>query len=239
MLMSNPDAGWYPAPHANNEQRYWDGMQWLEPTQPPVPGKLQSMAANMAANMTSKHDVTGDADAIWAAVGKPITGIGAGRYKLTAEYLLFEKGSLSTKAQQIRTSEIYDVDASQTMTQKARGVGTITLFAERSKDKRREKVLLEDITTFREGVTAINSAAFAARESRRVRENTQHVSYGGSAAPVVGYPHAAAPTTTPVAEAQPAVDLNAELSKLAALKAQGILDDEEFTAAKRQLLGLA
>lgn len=26
-----PAPGWYPAPHANNEQRYWDGAQWLEP----------------------------------------------------------------------------------------------------------------------------------------------------------------------------------------------------------------
>lgn len=25
-----PSAGWYPAPHANNEQRYWDGAQWLD-----------------------------------------------------------------------------------------------------------------------------------------------------------------------------------------------------------------
>ena len=28
---STPAPGWYPAPHANNEQRYWDGTQWLEP----------------------------------------------------------------------------------------------------------------------------------------------------------------------------------------------------------------
>ena len=28
--MSNPAPGWYPAPHANGEQRYWDGAQWLE-----------------------------------------------------------------------------------------------------------------------------------------------------------------------------------------------------------------
>lgn len=27
-----PSAGWYPAPHANNQQRYWDGAQWLEET---------------------------------------------------------------------------------------------------------------------------------------------------------------------------------------------------------------
>ena len=27
-----PPPGWYPAPQANNEQRYWDGAQWHEPT---------------------------------------------------------------------------------------------------------------------------------------------------------------------------------------------------------------
>lgn len=28
-----PPAGWYPAQHANNEMRYWDGARWLEPGQ--------------------------------------------------------------------------------------------------------------------------------------------------------------------------------------------------------------
>lgn len=49
--MSNPAPGWYPAPHANGEQRYWDGSQWQEPAAPtmsvtdnaapgaPVPGQ--------------------------------------------------------------------------------------------------------------------------------------------------------------------------------------------------------
>jgi hypothetical protein len=31
-----PAAGWYPAPHAGNEQRYWDGAQWTEPQPAPV-----------------------------------------------------------------------------------------------------------------------------------------------------------------------------------------------------------
>lgn len=31
MSDQNPAPGWYPAPHANNEQRYWDGAQWIEP----------------------------------------------------------------------------------------------------------------------------------------------------------------------------------------------------------------
>lgn len=30
MTDQSPAPGWYPAPHANNEQRYWDGGQWLE-----------------------------------------------------------------------------------------------------------------------------------------------------------------------------------------------------------------
>lgn len=37
---SLPAAGWYPAAHANGEQRYWDGAAWIEPTAP-VPGPVQ------------------------------------------------------------------------------------------------------------------------------------------------------------------------------------------------------
>lgn len=37
MTDQNPAPGWYPAPHANNEQRYWDGIQWLEPQPPTAP----------------------------------------------------------------------------------------------------------------------------------------------------------------------------------------------------------
>ncbi len=82
---------------------------------------------------------------LWSAVGKPITQIGGGRYTLTPEYLHFESGTLRTNAQQIRTHEIHDVDAKQSMAQKARGLGTITLWADRSGG--REEVKLEDIRT--------------------------------------------------------------------------------------------
>ncbi|WP_231820891.1 Ltp family lipoprotein [Microbacterium resistens] len=37
MSENTPAPGWYPAPHANNEQRYWDGTQWLEPAAPAAP----------------------------------------------------------------------------------------------------------------------------------------------------------------------------------------------------------
>lgn len=37
MSENSPAPGWYPAPHANNEERYWDGAQWSE-NGPAAPG---------------------------------------------------------------------------------------------------------------------------------------------------------------------------------------------------------
>lgn len=47
---------------------------------------------------------------------------------------------------------------------------------------------------------------------------------------------AAAPAPAPAAPAAPAVDVVAELQKLAALKDAGVLSDDEFAAAKAKLL---
>lgn len=99
-------------------------------------------------------------------------------------------------------------------------------------------MLLEDIPNFREGVNVINDASFRSRESLRVREQTSHVNYQGS--PYVAAPTApaAAPAAAAPASASAASDLNAELERLAGFHQSGILTDEEFTAAKRKLLGL-
>ncbi len=55
--MSNlPPAGWYPAPHANNEQRYWDGAQWVEG----VPQPASDLSPQVAVP-TPVFDATGRA----------------------------------------------------------------------------------------------------------------------------------------------------------------------------------
>lgn len=115
------------------------------------------------------------------------------------------------------------------MTQKARGVGTIVLHAIRTGSGVRERVELVDVERFREGVAELNRVSHAARENLRTRQQTQTVNYTG----VPG-----APTSSPVPTATPHVDLNAELEKLADFRARGVLDDDEFAAAKRKLLGL-
>lgn len=243
--MSDVAAGWYD--DGSGRQRWWDGSTWTDhfadqqPSQAEKPKAMQQATAaaqGFGKKMSAKHDMSTDADAIWTAVGKPLTGIGAGRYKLTAEYLIFEVGTLSSRGQQIRTREIYDVDSSQTMAQKARGIGNITLWARRASGD--EKVTLADIPNFREGVNLINQVSDEARHSHQLRERTSHstVSYAGQVPAHV--PHAAQPVgLAPQASSAPSgADLNAELERLANFKAQGILTEEEFTAAKRKLLGL-
>ena len=216
-------AGWYD--DGSGRQRWWDGAQWTEHF-------ADQQTASIAPSVVERLE---DPNTMWEAQGKPLSGIGAGRYRLTKEFLFFEKGMLTTKAQQIHTHEIHDVDANQSMTQKARSVGTITLRAVRSTGNA-ETVLLEDVPDFRHGVAVINRAASEARESLRQRQQTQHIQYSGA---IPGVPSATIPAagsgTTPSAGA---IDLNSEIARLAAYRDQGVLDEEEFKAAKAKLLGL-
>ena len=173
--MTTTPAGWYD--DGQGAVRWWNGEAWTEhttaETQPePTSSRVGRAASALGRSLLSKEDPSTDPEAIWTAVGKPVTGIGGGRYKLTAEYLHFETGTISTKAQQIRTHEIYDVDANQTMTQKARGVGTIVLFARRTGSQYGERVELADIENFRDGVAVLNRISYEARE--RLRYESKH-----------------------------------------------------------------
>ncbi len=51
-------AGWYPAPHANNEQRYWDGEKWLDWT-PEQAAAAHTQPAATAAQPASAPVSTG------------------------------------------------------------------------------------------------------------------------------------------------------------------------------------
>lgn len=186
---------------------------------------FKGFAREATERVISKHDHAGDSGVIWSAVGKPISRMGAGRYSLTADYLVIEKGMLSTDRQQIRAHEIFDVDGRQTMAQKARGIGTVTLHAKRSNGEL-ESIELVDIPDFRQAVEIINSTAEEARIQLQRRANAQTLRHEGQ--------QQSANNTS----SSPKDDLNGELMKLAELKSAGVLTEEEFAAAKRKLLGL-
>lgn len=250
-----PPAGWYPVD--GGQERWWDGSAWSEhirdggaqgsasaaavtPYQPPGKAsrrekKLAQAVQNVTAVPVVEQVLAGGT--LWSAVGKPLTGIGAGRYRLDERYLYYEEGTLRTDSQQLPVLDITDVDVKQSMSQKARGVYTVLVHAGY------QMVRLEDIDDGRAAQQAINDAALAARAERHRRDTT--VRYEGTS------PHAAQVTvlqaTTPTAPAantasgpspdtDDGTDFLAKLTQLAQLHERGALTDDEFTAAKARLL---
>lgn len=229
--MTQSPAGWHPDHDDPALERYWDGAQWTEERRPAAgakTGALRDAAAGVASRFTATPDLP--AGTVWSAVGKPVTGIGAGRYRMDASYLYFEKGTLRTDSQQVPIAQVVDVDVKQTMTQKARSVFTVLVKINRGAQV--EVVTMDDIPDGREAQRTINDAAHKARAAYQQAQNTVHYhgQHPAAAAPVApAVPPAAAP-------AEAAADPIAQLEKLGSLRDAGILTEEEFAAKKAEIL---
>lgn len=90
----------------------------------------------------------------------------------------------------------------------------------------------------RTAVVAGTATAVSNRVSRRQAERWQRQEYAQQPdyAPQPAY--VAPPPAPPPAAASGGGDVTAELERLAGLRSQGVLTDEEFAAAKAKLLGL-
>ena len=75
-----------------------------------------------------------------------------------------------------------------------------------------------------------------ARRTARRTSRRQAAMYGGGGYDDGGYDEPAPAAPAPAAPAQP--DYAEELQKLAELKAAGVINDEEFEAKKKQILGI-
>ena len=93
----------------------------------------------------------------------------------------------------------------------------------------------------RTAVVAGTATAVSNRVSRRQGERWQQQEYEQQAqyaAPAQAQAPPPAPAPAPAAGAGGSDALTAEIERLAALRSQGLLTDEEFAAAKAKLLGL-
>lgn len=208
-------AGWYP--QEDGRQRYWDGEVWTDHFAPGA----------------EEQRVERDEDAIWQVRGKPLSGMGAGRYKLTQHYLMFETGTLRTDSQQIPIAKVLDVDVKQSMSQKARGVANILVHVERPQET--ETVTLADVPEFREGQRLINETAHQARRALQQHANTMRYEHSG-AAPSPMDPSLTQPTGGAQGSDGTSADPIEQLERLGKLRDAGVVTDEEFQAKKAEIL---
>lgn len=166
---------------------------------------------------------------IYEVQAKPINPMAKLTVRVTAQRLIFERGTLRSDTQQIPMAHIFDVDSRQTMTQKARGVGTVTVHVTRPSGAQ-ETVTLDDIPLPGELVRCLNDVSLQARQFEAKMSNT----YFGGGTP---QQQAAAPAPTAAPAGPSSDEIMGQIRKLGELRDAGILSDDEFQSKKTEMLG--
>lgn len=178
---------------------------------------LKKFASNAATPMATQ----GQQDT-WSAVGKPLKGFGGARYRMDLDFLYCEKGMVRTEGEQLRSAFITDISLKQSVTQKARGIGSLKVEATQP-DGRKEIMMVEDIPDPAEARRIIIETANNARNRERIRENTR--TFVGDSV-----------STPSSRQADNKDDVVQQLRTLAELRDTGVITSEDFEAKKAELL---
>lgn len=165
---------------------------------------------------------------------KPLNPLNACSVRVTPRFLYFEKGSLRSSAQQIPMAFVFDVDATQSMVQKTRGVGSVTIKVVRGEHT--EVVRLDDLPEHRHLVAVLNDVSHQARLRETQLQHTQHVQWAGQS-PYGQQPPQQAPVVPPAPQNPGADEIIGQIKQLGELRDAGVLSEDEFQAKKTDLLG--
>ena len=185
-----------------------------------------------------------DPNTIWVgerkSVGTSAIGVSATRYRITRDKIYVESGLMSSVSEQVPLWAVLDVDVRQNLMQRGKNIGDVAVMIDTALypgHSGAELLLdnIEDPFTVRD---LLNEHVGEARAKKQMLTQTQYLQHSGPAfgAPTPGYGAPAAPAP-PAAAASP-VDVADQLRKLAQLRDEGILSEEEFAAQKQKLLGL-
>lgn len=166
---------------------------------------------------------------LYETSAKPLNPLNALTVRVTASLLSFDRGKLSTSSQQIPMAYVQDVDATQSMSQKARGVGSVVVHVHRPSGV--ERVQLDDLPDYKTLHQCINDVSRRARVAETQLRQTHHY----TSAPIPPQPVQQQPPAAPQASA--ADEILGQLERLGKLKEAGVLTEEEFQAKKADLLG--
>lgn len=191
--------------------------------------KQQAQRATAAAN---------DPDTLWIgekkSAGTAAIGVSTTRYRITKTAVFVEAGLMSSMSEQVPLWAVRDIDVRQNVMQRGKDIGDVLVHLEHPEFHGKAELLLDNIEDPYGVRDLLNRQVSEARAKKQMLTQTQYLQHSGQ-----GYgmsPPAAQPP--PAAGAAPGVDVADQLRKLAELRDQGILTDEEFAVQKQRLLGL-
>jgi|SRR5690242_7253847 PH (Pleckstrin Homology) domain-containing protein/putative oligomerization/nucleic acid binding protein/uncharacterized protein DUF2510 len=171
------------------------------------------------------------------------TGVSKAFYRITKDRIWIESGVLGVRSEHVPLWAVKDIDVRQNVMQRGKDVGDVVLWLEDPSlaagqggtfsfggqadvgGQTSGEVLLDNIEGPYQVRELLMPLVSDARQKKLVERQSQYIHQVN--------PVAAAPAAAPAAP----VDVADQLKKLADLRDQGILSDEEFAAQKAKLLG--
>ncbi len=238
-----------PAPAAGGKVGWKDRLKQVADQGKALADQGKQKLAEQNAKRTEQW--ANDPSTLWFGESKnaatSAAGVAKARYRITRDRVWIESGLLGTRTESVPLWSIMDMDVRQAVWQRGSDVGDVVLSLEDAGFGTRTDTLnltgnVEGTTTGQvvldniEGPYAVLDLLAPliseARAKKTVERQSQylHVNPG-----MAGAAFGAAPA--PAAAAEPAPDLADQLRKLATLRDEGILTEEEFGAQKARLLG--
>ena len=223
-------------------------------------GKQLADQAKTAAGeqQAKRHEqLANDPNTLWFGGSKSAatnaTGVSKAMYRITKDRVWIDTGLLGVRSEQVPLWAVRDIDVRQSVLQRGKDIGDVVLHLEdpslgvdsgnlmhmggyQASEPGRTSgtVVLDNIEGPYQVRDLLMPLVSEARSKKLVERQSQylHVNPGMGVAAGMG----GAPTPAPEASGPP-VDVADQLRKLAALRDDGILSDEEFAAQKARLLG--
>ena len=180
-----------------------------------------------------------DPNTLWVgdkkSAGTSAIGVATTRYRITRDKIYVESGLMNSVSEQVPLWAVLDVDVRQNLMQKGKNIGDVAVMVDTAQypGHAGSELLLDNIEDPFTVRDLLNQHVAEARAKKQMLTQTQYLQHSG---PAFGMTPSQAPPAAPGAGAP--VDVADQLRKLAELRDQGILSDEEFTLQKQKLLGL-
>jgi hypothetical protein len=244
------------APAAGGRPSWKDRLKQVADQGRAIADQGKQKLAEQSAKRTQQW--ANDPNTVWFGESKnaatSVAGVSRARYRITKDRVWIERGLLGTRTESVPLWSIKDMDVRQAVRRRGEDIGDVVLNLEDPADGTSQdtsttsgniegttsgQVVLDNIESPYAVLDILAPLISEARSRKTVERQSQypHVNpdMAGSAfgSPTMPAPAPAAPP--PPAEPQP--DLADQLRRLAGLRDEGILTEDEFAAQKAKLLG--